>query len=116
MARATIGKLSDRVVAQATLLRYNKSIQWFLSCALTALGESLVGDVEAFDDQICRAVDLAWHEGETHCLIGDLLSGLQHRVPSLRHRLHGSWRLHAAWGRLELFPRVLADSNNPDFR
>ena len=35
-------------------------------------------------------------------MLGDLLSALSHKVNGLRGRLAGAWRLHAAWGRLEL--------------
>ena len=38
--------------------------------------------------------------------MGDLLSGLSHFIPSLRGMLAGSWRLHAAWGRLEMPARA----------
>ena len=101
-SRAQIGKLRDKVVTPKVQHRYAKSIQWLFNTALPGLGLVLAADPVEFDEQLCRCVDMAWEEGEHRGLIGDLLSGLADRVPALRGRLAGAWRLYGAWGRLEL--------------
>ena len=70
--------------------------------ALPGLGRSLAINPVEFDEQLCMCVDMAWEEGEPRGLVADLLSGLADRVPSLRGRLSGAWRLYSAWGRLEM--------------
>ena len=101
-SRAALGRLRDRVVQPRTLVRYEASIGWLFRVALMALGEVLSTNAIDFDEQLCRVIDMAWEEGESRSLIRDMLSGLAHKVHALHGRLPGAWRLHAAWGRLEM--------------
>ena len=99
--RAAIGKLSDAVVSPGVKRRYALALKFFFE-TLKGHGEQLATQVEHFDAQVCRFIDTAWQEGETRSIVGDILSALADRVPALRRRLNGAWRLHSAWGRLEL--------------
>jgi len=103
--RSQLGKLSERVVAPTTLKRYSLALAFFFD-TLRAHGMLLVNNAAEFDQQVCEVIDIAWQEGESRGLIGDLLSGLVAKVGALRHRLHGAWRLFGAWGRLELPARA----------
>jgi len=65
------------------------------------------GDVIEFDEVVCDAIEAAWAEGEARALVGNLLSGLEHRVTGLRGHLRGSWKLWRQWGQRELPDRAL---------
>jgi len=45
---------------------------------------------------------MAWQEGDTRALVGNLISGIGDSEPSLRQWLHGARRLHTAWIKREL--------------
>jgi integrase len=50
---------------------------------------------------VMQWAECLWCEGDERSILGNGLSGLQHFIPALKRHLHGSWRLHAAWGRDE---------------
>ena len=103
--RKRLGRLSDIVISALARKRYEVAIAVFFAW-LAMEGIRLASQVPAFDLQVCEFIDMCWEEGETRMVVGDLLSGLQHKVPALRGALRGGWRLWAAWGRRELPARV----------
>jgi hypothetical protein len=109
-ARRTLGPLSHLIIAPNTSKRYrNALLSFFLWIARMSL-EVPCCMIE-IDMLVSQFVDTCWQEGEPRSLIGDLLSGFSHFVPSSKRQLNGSWRLHAAWGRHELPERALAISS-----
>ena len=100
-ARRPLGKLSHRVISPAALRRYNTALSVFFRWVQMSQ-EGVPPTPTELDSQVCRFIDACWEEGEGRSLVGNVICGLQHRVPALRGSLHGAWRLHAAWGRHEL--------------
>ena len=100
-ARVRLGALSTNVIAPATLARYRRHGRQFFFW-VAAQRDPLPPSPVEFDMLICRYIDECWTEGEARSHVGDVLSCLQHLVPPLRGKLAASWRLHAAWGKLEL--------------
>ena len=103
--RAGVGSLQDSVVAPATLNRYSAACSWMF-WLVRVLNLDLPVSGHHMDQLMVTCIECAWSEGEARALVGDLLSGLSHFIPSLRGMLAGSWRLHAAWGRLEMPARA----------
>ena len=98
--RKQLGRLRDRVVTARTLKRYKRHVaQFYEWCRLHGIQLALRTD--DFDMQVSAWAECLWSEGDPKSVFGNGLCGLQHLVPGLRGRLHGSWRLHATWGRCE---------------
>jgi len=104
-ARQQLGRLSKNVVTAGTRKRYDNALAWLFATLATLLWTVPASTVE-FDELLCRIVDMAWNEGESRSLIGDVLSALGDAIPALRGRLPGAWRLVSAWSRLELPARA----------
>eukprot|EP00971_Amphidinium_carterae_P340544 6478960-Amphidinium_carterae.1 len=49
---------------------------------------------------------MLWDTGQSRALLANLLSGLQHEVPALRHRLSLPWRLCKTWVKSEIPTRA----------
>ena len=104
-ARRKIGKLSEQVISATAAARYTTALRTFFLW-VRRKGLPSAQSTLQLDSLVCAFIDEAWEEGEGRSLIGNLICGLQHRVPALRGHLHGSWRLWAAWGRHELPARA----------
>ena len=91
-ARAKLGALSGLKVKPQTLRAYDAALKWFFAW-LPRSGLSVPAATANFDEVVAEAIGEAWAEGEARALVGNLLSGLQHRVPNLKGRLHESWKL-----------------------
>ncbi len=88
-ARKALGRLSGRIVLPSTAARYAAACAWFFRLA-SQEGYGIGSSLLEFDHIVSKAIDVAWQEGEARNLIGDLLSGLQHFVPSCKHALRSS--------------------------
>ena len=105
LARRQIGRLADTLVKPRTAKAYDAAVSWFFVW-LVQMSLGLPASVWEFDLVVCEAIEAAWQDGDNRDLVGNLLSGLSHKVPSLRGCLKGSWRLWNAWGRHELPARA----------
>ena len=98
--RARIGPLREARVRPQTLRLYEAALAWFFFHSSLSL-DTLPDSTEVLDDQVSNSIELAWAEGESRSLIGNLLSGLQFFVPNLKGKLRFSWLLWAEWGKKE---------------
>ena len=96
-ARADLGPLRDLVVANSTLLRYQRAVDAFFDY-LEARECELPRCMEKLDLLICGRLEDMWQEGDAKAYAGDLLSGMAHFVETARGKLPASW----AWGKAEL--------------
>jgi integrase len=103
--RRALGPLSSLLINARTLKRYTTALQIFFQWTLA---ERISLEVTEWElDEICgRFIDVCWQEGEAKGVAGDVLSALQHRIPSLKRNLNGSWRLFTAWNRHEMPSRA----------
>ena len=100
-ARRFLGSLASRIVTARTLECYRRACTtFFVYVHVHKL--KFPANVFEYDMLLCGFIEQAWQEGESKGLVGNLLSGLAHYVPALRRCMAGAWRLHAAWGKLEL--------------
>ena len=100
-----MGALRNLVVSRLTQARYDKAFSHWMEWHFSHYG-SLPYSNFVLDQQISSFIENMWEEGEGRALIADTLSGIQHKIPSLRHQLPSSWRLYKAWGRHELPARA----------
>ena len=98
--RLKLGPLRDRVVSAVTLKRYKGSVkEFFRWCRIH--GYRTPSSTEDFDMLITAYAEMLWCEGDPRTVLAYTLAGFSHLVPSLRHRLNGSWRVYVAWGKSE---------------
>ena len=100
-ARRRLGSLASRVVTPVTFQRYWRACSCFFNY-LRLSEVQFPRNLYEYDMVLCQYVEHVWQEGEPKGLVGDLLSGLGHFLPPLKRHMSGAWRLHAAWGKLEL--------------
>ena len=103
--RKKAGRLRDHIIQQRTEKRYAKAIEAFGQW-LTRNQVCLPGTLAGVDAVVSDFIETLWDEGDTRNLAADLLSGLQHSVPALRHHLPLGWRLLSAWRKLEVPARA----------
>ena len=84
-----------RTVKPKTKDLYNYSLRTFVRWV--ALHMAWPQTNEGLDACACAFIMMAWQEGETRALVGNLISGIGDSEPSLRQWLHGARRLHAAY-------------------
>ena len=107
--RHAVGPLRPKLVKPKTLSLYAAACQWFFhllrvqQIPLPSLGE--------FDDLVSEVIEYAWDAGLGRNLVGNLLSGLEHRVSTLNSQLRGSWRLWRVWGETETPSRASPPSS-----
>ncbi len=94
------GPLRDRVIGAATTKRYRQHVKEFFKWCKQA-GLTTPRTTEEFDQVLSEWAGCLWAEGDARSILANGLSGLSHFVPSLRRKLNGAWRLHAAWVRSE---------------
>ena len=99
--RQKLGTLRSKLVRPQTLRVYNASLRWFFMLLREAHIEFATA-LPDLDDLVCDAIELAWSSGLGRNLCGNLLSGLEHWINSLRGNLRGSWRLWRVWGENEV--------------
>ena len=98
--RLKLGPLRDRVVSAVTLKRYKGSVkEFFRWCRIH--GYRTPSSTEDFDMLVTAYAEMLWCEGDPRTVLAYTLAGFSHLVPSLRHRLNGSWRVYVAWGKSE---------------
>ena len=105
------GKLKNSLVQPYTLVRYRLAVRWFFEW-ITRNGFEIPSHTVDFDDVVCEAIEGAWAEGEPRGLMGNVLSGLEFEVQSLRGQLRASWKLFRHWGVREKPSRVPPLSTN----
>ena len=94
--RQKLGTLRSKLVRPQTLRVYNASLRWFFMLLREAHIEFATA-LPDLDDLVCDAIELAWSSGLGRNLCGNLLSGLEHWINSLRGNLRGSW-LYGEYG------------------
>jgi hypothetical protein len=99
--RKGLGTLSSLLVNARTLKRYTVALRIFFQWTLTEAINLNVNAIE-FDEIVGNFINICWEEGEAKGIVGDVLSSLQHHIPTLKRQLNGSWRLYTAWNRHEL--------------
>ena len=100
-----MGPLKNLVVSRLTQIRYDKAFTLWMKLHSLQFGKIPDSNFE-LDQQISSYIEAMWEEGEGRALIADTLSGIQHKILSLRHQFPSSWRLYKAWGRHELPARA----------
>eukprot|EP00971_Amphidinium_carterae_P333616 6468424-Amphidinium_carterae.1 len=95
--RRALGKLSSLIVLPATLLRYTDSVEAFVAW-LRQTRRPFPVSAHACDLALSVFIEDMWDWGEPRSLVANTLSGIQHFLPVLRHKLPSSWRLFSAWG------------------
>ena len=103
--RSKEGSLKSSLIKPYTRKIYWEALLWFFAYMDHFLVE-LPTDHRELDPLVQEAIELAWHQGEARALVGNLLSGLEHFIPSFRSNLKGSWRLWKQWGKRELVSRA----------
>ena len=103
--RRHLGSLQTLVLKPSTLKRYNTAVTAFLLW-VSINGISLPKRKPGIDLLLASYVEHLWEEGDPRSRAGDTISGLQHRIPSLKRSLFSSWRLFGAWQRAELPERA----------
>lgn len=98
--RRKMGRLGDLVIAEKTRKRYLVRVQAFLA-KRRKRGEGWLRSVAAMDEALVEELEEMWWSGDPKGWAADLLCGVQHFTPRCKKGLHGSWRLFAAWNRLE---------------
>jgi hypothetical protein len=104
-SRQQLGKLRDTTIRPKTFARYTEAVDRFLSF----LSENYIPYPSTFiklDEVLSEFIEHLWQAGEPKAWAGDALSGLSHFIPAVRKHIHGSWRLHSAWGKAELPARA----------
>ena len=100
VSRQAKGILRDQQVRRATFTRCrNVAKSFFLLQDCHLMGAPTI--VVEFDHALMSWAECLWAEGDSKSVLSYGISALQHFVPSLRNHLHGAWRLHAAWRRME---------------
>ena len=79
--------------------RYAAAVKSLL--AFWNLHECLPHVLEDVDAAVARFLEHVFSEGEHKSLANDTLAGLQFFLPSVRKRLHVSWKLCKVWHRIE---------------
>ena len=75
--------LRDTLIKPYTAKLYQRACAWFFDM-LSALNLEVPDTIVEFDLLIEDIIVQAWNEGEPRALIGNLLSGLEHRIAGLR--------------------------------
>ena len=99
--RASLGKLSNLVVSASTQNRYRDACQRFFAWAKDA-ERTIPNSFHIFDELVSEYICTLWEDGEGRSLAANLVSGLQHFCPQVKHNVPMSWRLLGAWQRNEL--------------
>eukprot|EP00435_Cladocopium_sp_Y103_P015411 s1282_g3.t1 len=103
--RAALGSLKSLVIRPATITRYQKAFNSFLTF-LHGQGENLSPTISGVDSQAADYLDWLWEEGLSLSQAADCLCALQHFQPSCRKRLPSAWRLLKVWQLHELPARA----------
>ena len=103
--RAAAGTLRSLQLQPRTLTRYAEAAKFFFNW-LAEHGEPMPESVAATDEVLGEFLEDCWAQGESKSIVGDVLSGLQHFVPSLRRALNDSWRLFSTWSKNEVPSRA----------
>ena len=75
--------LTGSLIKPYTATLYTAACRWFFD-TIELLGEPVPDEIVDFDALVQRTIELAWHEGESRALMGNLSSGLEHKVSGLR--------------------------------
>jgi integrase len=94
------GPLRDKQIRPATLVRYTMAMQTFFLW-ISAVSLMVPDTSEEFDSLLQEWAEALYSEGDPKSLYANCLSGLQHKVHSLRGRLRGAWRLYGTWTKSE---------------
>eukprot|EP00971_Amphidinium_carterae_P331288 6464771-Amphidinium_carterae.1 len=99
--RSALGKWSNLVVLPSTLHCYTDSVQRFVDWL--RLNQHPFPTTPLRCDRACSAfLEELWECGEAKSEAANVLSGIQHFLPFMRHKLLSSWRLYTAWSKHEL--------------
>ena len=104
-ARRYLGPLRNQIIKPATLQRYMKAVCGFYDW-MTRCRKLMPARKEQIDTILCGFIGNAWESGESRSMVGDVLSGLQHKIPVLKRQVPGAWRLLGAWQGCELPARA----------
>ena len=99
MARAKLGRLTDRKVGKAKALRYLRAAEGFCSW-IAQQGCREAASWDELDVQAVCYLEFIWQEGKTKTLASHALSGIQHLLQTKR-KLPGAWALFSVWQKLE---------------
>ena len=102
--RRVVGRLRDGIIQERTRQRYFAAIERFvrfLRCQF-----SFPTSFEQLDHIAAAYVEACWEDGEPKSFAADCPSALGHYLPAVKKHLGGSWRLIAAWSRLEMPERA----------
>jgi hypothetical protein len=100
-----LGTLGQLIVSDKTRARYYSSVHLFFKWVETE-GLSLPNEVHLVDELLSNYIEHLWEDGEGRSSASNVVAGLQHFKPLLRRKLICSWRLLAAWAKLELPARA----------
>jgi len=104
-ARAHIKSLHHLVIQPSTAARYRFAIARFAEWR-RQLQLPRFTSIAELDENISVYIEHLWQEGDPRSFAGDLLSGLQHEIPSPKKQLPSGWRLLTAWRKAELPSRA----------
>eukprot|EP00971_Amphidinium_carterae_P196840 3906996-Amphidinium_carterae.1 len=102
--RAPLGRLSDHLVQPATVKRYQKAFQAFLTW-VRRLDIQVSWDSQSLDAILSMYIEHLWESGLSRGDAGDIISALQFHLRRRRCFTH-AWSLWGAWAKLELPSRA----------
>ena len=103
--RATLGSLKSLVLRLATITRYQKAFQCFISY-LKSCHLDISSTKSGLDQQLVDYLEFLWEDGESLSLAGDTLSSIQYYQPSAKRNINQAWKMLKTWQLHELPARA----------
>ena len=103
--RATLGSLKSLVLRPATISRYQKAFQHFISY-LKGSHTDIAPTKAGLDRQLVDYLEFLWEDGESLSLAGDTLSSIQYYQPSAKRNINQAWKMLRTWQLHELPARA----------